>query len=158
MLRQVNSSFIQAVFSFEATLPRQSYCISSNLPHRWDRPLTPLWLAVEGIQFLKTDQLTMRFAIIAVSRSFIWNQFNSKKQQHCKKAFSFLILDNIWASRGFFLPHMEARALTAAEIHSATSALLYVTAQYGSIFEKQSFNYKRASLRAEFVSNSLSLF
>lgn len=85
-------------------------------------------------------------------------QKNPKEQQHCKKAFSFLILDNIWVSRGFFLPHMEDRALTAAKIRSATAALLYATAQCSSIYEKRSFKSKRASLRAEFVLNTLSLF
>lgn len=56
------------------------------------------------------------------------------------------------------MPHMEDRALTAAKICSATAALLYVTAQCSSIYEKQSFKSKRASLRAEFVLNTRSLF
>lgn len=85
MLRQGKSSFIQAVFSFEAMLLWESYWLPSNLQHCWARPLTPLWLAVERIQFLKTDQLTMRFAIIAVCCSFIWNHFILSQPTTTKK-------------------------------------------------------------------------
>lgn len=48
-------------------------------------PLTRLWLAVEWSQFLKKDQPSMRFAIIAVSGSFIWNQFILSQPQKKKK-------------------------------------------------------------------------
>lgn len=134
---------------FETTLPWESYWISSNLPHCWARPLTPLWLAVECIQFLKTVQLTMRFAIIAVSHFHLESiQFVSAKQQHSKTKKFFLISgNNIRVSRVvvflFFLPHVEDWALIAARICSLTSALLNATAQYSSIYEKESFKSKR---------------
>lgn len=53
---------------------------------------------------------------------------HTHKQQYCKKAFSFLILDLVSVSRGFLLPHVEDWALIAAKIGSATSALLNVPA------------------------------
>lgn len=84
-------------------------------------PLSLLRLAVEGIQFLEKDQLSMRFAIIAVSRSFIWHQFllsqpHTQKKWACtyththklnstaKKGFSFLILDLFWSPGVFCYP------------------------------------------------------
>lgn len=69
------------------------------------------------------------------------------QQQHCKKNI-FLILNSIRVSRGFFLPHVEDWALIADRICSLTSALLNVTTQYSSIYEKESFKSKWASLRA----------
>lgn len=102
--------FISArMFSFENMLPWESYWISSHLPHCWVQPLTPLWLAVEWMQFLKKDQLTMRFVIIAVSRSFIWIHLilsqpkKTKNNSTTKKRFFFSNLRPHLGLQGVFV-------------------------------------------------------